>query len=203
MAQRAQSLLVDRVLQLPLVVDVGQKVRMLQVILASFIASFSLLAVILCRHDVALHPISPSVSFDRSDRSLAKKVESTAFLELCDTVVLTAECDETADFDTRASLDEAAQELASLAESESVDPGVVGAEVGVRCKVCADLIDLRGQVAEEGRPCVGAAFVSDTDWVDIGAWVHLLCELADRGDTVCVETITKTVPDDEWKRRCG
>lgn len=176
---------------------------MLQVILATLVAALSLLAVVLRRHNIALHPVAECVALDRSDSALAQKIERSALLELGNTVVLAAESDETADLDTGTSFDETAQELSSLTEAESVYTGVVGAEVRVCCEIRADLVDLRGYIAEEARSCVGAAFVGHADRVDIGAWVHFLCELADCCDAVCVEAISETVPDYQRKRRRG
>ena len=59
----------------------------------------------------------------------------------------------------------------------------------MRCQLVADLLDLFGEVAEEGRSAVGAAVVSEADGMDKRVRVCFIGEGGDGLDAVGVVAV--------------
>ncbi|WDK17012.1 hypothetical protein CGRA01v4_08295 [Colletotrichum graminicola] len=191
--QAGEVLLVPGVLELALIVDVGQEVGRLEVLL---VLGGVGVAVVLGGHEAVLDEAGPGVEAEQGHGALAEQVGVAAGLELDDAVVLTAVGDEGAHGGVVAALDVAAEELAALREADGVDGGG-GGQDGVRGEGLADLLELRRHVAEEGGGPVAVGVGADLDCVDIGAWVDLLGQLAHLLDAFAIVRVAKAVPDDE------
>lgn len=116
--QPLQIILISGVLDLALVVNIGEEITVLKVRL-----QILRIPVILRRHEPRLHEIGPGIPLQVPVPALADPVIIAAILELADTVVLAAEGDEGVDGGVVAALDVGAEELAALGEAEGVDGG--------------------------------------------------------------------------------
>ena len=184
-------MLVGVVLARPLVVDVGQEIRVVEVVLVVVGV-----AVVLRGHDVALDVVGPhGAALEQGVGGVAHKVRGAlALLEGGNAVVLAAEGEQAADGRVVAALDVAAQELAALGEADGVDGGR-GGQYGVGEERGADGVDLFGDVAEER----GAAVVGGTGGgyeVDVGAWVDFFDEVGRGLQAFGVGGIAEAVPED-------
>lgn len=142
-------------------------------------------AEILRGDEFALDEVGPGVGFEEAVPGLAEPVGGFAGLEFADAVVLAAEGDEVGYRRRIAAFDVGAEELAALGEAEGVDGGGEG-EGRVGGEVVADLVDLVGQVAEEGGGAVGGRVVVEADDVGVGGADGFIDEGADGGDAVRV-----------------
>ena len=200
-AQCGQVVGVAHVLQLPLVVDVGQEVTVLQVCV-----QVGRVAVVLRGHEPRLHEGAPRVEAQQGHGPAAEHVRRPAGAELDDAVVLAAEGGEAAHrrrttIASSTPLDVAAQELPALGEADGVD-GRRGAQDGVGGQLGAHGLQLGGDVAEEGRRAVGVG-VGPCERHDVheGAGVDGLGEGGDVLDALAGEGVAKAVPDDQRERR--
>lgn len=176
--QTRQILCIRRVLLLPLVIDVGQEIRVLEVLIRGLAGRLVRAAEVLRGHEVRLHPVAPRVRLQQPDVRLAQPVRSAADLVLGDAVMLAAEGDKVVHARHVAPLDETAEELAALREAERVDCRRRGDD-RMRREVGAYFGDLLREVAEEGSGFVRIGVLVYADVVHKSPWVRLDCEVAD------------------------
>nr|POE94669.1 hypothetical protein CFP56_16906 [Quercus suber] len=209
-AQGGEARRVRRVLDRALVVDVGEEGRVREVGGVGARVAGGVGPVVLGGDDAGLHGGAPGVAGEQGARGAAREVPgAAAALEGRDAVVLAAEREQRVDAQRRAALQQAAQELAALAEAEGVDVelgvvrggrvGAEGREEGIVQQVVADLGDLRAHVAEEGGRAVVVAGVAELDDVHVRAGMYALDQFADILKTWVVELVAETVPDEEGK----
>ena len=109
--------------------------------------------------------------------ALAEPIGSRTLLELGDAVVLRAKRHQVRDWGIVAPLDVGAQELAALRKAHGVECRR-RRENRVRSEVGADLIDLIGNVSEEGGPPVVGRVVVEVDIVHEGARIDFFGQSA-------------------------
>jgi len=189
--QHANVLLVHVVLDRPLVVDVGQKVGVLQVLVV-----LRRVAEVLCGYQTGLHEVAPGAALQEGHRAAANPIGSPALLEGSDAVVLRAKGHEAPHWGVVASLDVGAEELTALAEAEGVD-GRRGRENRVGGDVRACFGDVVGEVPEERGGLVARGVVGHADVVDECAWVDGFGEVAHASQAIGSKVVAQTC-----ERRC-
>lgn len=96
--------------------------------------------------------------------------------------MLAPECHQICHWRIVASLDISADELPALREADGVD-GRGFRENGMRGDICADLLDLQGEVPQEARRAVGRGVIVKADIIGEGTRVRFFSEDADRAET--------------------
>lgn len=157
---------VGRILNTPLIIHIGQEIAELEVL-----GQIVRVPEVLRRDQPSLHELRPRAELEQRIGALADQIGGVGTgLEVADAVVLAAEGDEVVDGGVVAALDVGAEELAALAEAERVD-GRGGAEDVVARELSAGVVELFGEVAEEGGAPVGGARVAELDDLHVGAFV--------------------------------
>lgn len=184
--QLAQVLLVLRALVLPLIVDISQEIRAVQILLV-----LQRRTVVLRRHQVALHVTTPHVTSQQRHCPLTEPICRRALAKVDDAVVLRPKGHEGPHGRAVAPLDITAEELTALAEAQRVDGGR-GRDDGVRGDVLAELIDLVVHVAPKGGALVGLGVRALGDDVHEDARVDGFGEGSDGLDAIISVGISET-----------
>lgn len=117
-----------------------------------------------------LHEFCPCISFQVPIPAFAHPVIVTAILKLAYAIVLAAERDQGANRGIIATLDVGAKKLAALGKTKGVDGGGAG-EDGVHAEVVADLLNLFGEITEEGCGAVRRWVLVEVNEVGVGSRV--------------------------------
>ena len=113
---------------------------------------------------------------------MADPIPIFADLELADAVMLRAKGDKIGNRRLITALDISAHELAALGETEGVDSGGV-AQLWVSGDVGTYLLNLLGQVSEEGGSAVRGGVGGETDEVSESAGIDFAGEITDGSET--------------------
>lgn len=172
------------VLEDALVVDVGQEVGVLEVLV-------ELLGVaeVLGGHQVRLDVLGKGVAVQQGHGALAQPVGGAAGAVVDDAVVLRSERDEVPDGREVAPLDVSPQELAALGEANGVD-GRRRAQDLVARQLVAHLVHLLRHVAPPRRRLVARGVVGELDIVHQGTLVELFDQVSDGLDAFVGEIIS-------------
>lgn len=140
--------LISIVLFFPLIIDVGQEIAVLKVVI-----QIPWIPIVLRRYQPALHEIAPCVAFQYPGPTLAHPVLGRALPEFADAVVLASKGHQILHSRIVAALDIRSEELPALREAQRIDSRSFG-KYGVRGQVVAHLLDLQGQVTEKSGSAV-------------------------------------------------
>ena len=119
-------LLIGLILRLPLVINIGQKITILEIVV-----QILRIAIVLRGHQSTLRKRPPRIPLEDAAPRLTQPIRRGAVLELADAVVLAAKGHEILHSGRVAAFDIGAEELAALGEAEGVYGGGAG-EDGVR-----------------------------------------------------------------------